>query len=367
MTASVSVSALRGHRDSVVSLDIPSEPPDHLVLSCSDDNTARLWDVRTHTSCRRLHDTTFDSQDGSTMGAARFRPGHPHQIYVARGGALYAFDLRRSDRVLLNVSSGVEGFDGASSAIGEIDRFAFDSSGGTMAVPLESGSVLVCEWEGEGQGEGAGGGWAVKRELTGEHGNICGSAVFRAGCARDLVTGGYDCRVCRWDASSGKCRMRLDMNKVHSELETSAGAKQLVNPPFVEDLACSHDGSKMAVALGDGNIVLYGFTGDRLWPSPHSGSITHLSPLSCVTFLPASHTHLFSLSNDRQLTLWEAKRSLATSTSSRRSVASQCGCHPLVQHEMGHKGNCIVAVAGEGRGRAIVGDVSSEIKLVDFT
>ncbi|EFJ46023.1 hypothetical protein VOLCADRAFT_93487 [Volvox carteri f. nagariensis] len=96
------------------------------------------------------------------------------------------------------------------------------------------------------------------------HRSICSSVAFRAHKPWDLITGGLDATVAKYDFSRPKCIDRWDMNALMAAAgPTGSGGGQIFNPPFVHQVAVPPAPGDIrplcqwvAAARGDGAVVV---------------------------------------------------------------------------------------------------------------
>ncbi|GIL52789.1 hypothetical protein Vafri_8467 [Volvox africanus] len=102
------------------------------------------------------------------------------------------------------------------------------------------------------------------KSIRNVHSNICSSVAFRGHKPWDLLTGGLDCTIAKYDFSRPKCVDRWDMNALTAAAAGSAGSGgggQIFNPPFVHQLTVPTGDNQsachwVAAARGDGAVVV---------------------------------------------------------------------------------------------------------------
>lgn len=233
---------LRGHRAAVTCLDCTTEPAsiaaqsfDHLLASGSEDKTVRIWDTRAARSVKCFHGC-FDSE----LEAVRFGQSSSHCLFAATTSRLVSFDLRK-EAVLDSqpISQCPQEFS-------DISAVAFHSRGTMVAVADDSDCIHLVSITGSGaftEGE--------SKRLRAIHSNSIGALAF-ADRKRELVSGGFDFLVCKWDADTFKPGKRAEMERLE-QLESS---NQTLNPPFVTALQYLPESSFLLAALGDGSMRL---------------------------------------------------------------------------------------------------------------
>lgn len=191
---------------------------------------------------------------------------------AAVGNGLYAFDLRASEQVLIKECS-------LAAELGvEINEFALGDE--FIALPCDEGPLLVLSASD----------FSLRSQLN-AHTNIVACAELKDS---ELVSGGYDQMACRWDASTGKLRAKLDYTKAVKPVDG-----QLLNPPFVLNLKFGKNGTRLAGAMGDGSVLLWEYRGDRCnWQKPDVIKERHRAACSALDWWKDA---LLTAGNDQRL------------------------------------------------------------------
>lgn len=268
---------LRGHRGQVLCVEGGSaaENP-RLLLSGSEDRTARVWDVRERARAARLL-----SGVGDAVTSVAFVPLSPHTVLLAAGRDLHWYDLRRSDAVLLTEPAHTL----ARAADEEINHVAVAEDGRHAAVAEDAGRAVVVDL----------GTREARRALGGKHGNICSAAAFRSSRPKELLTAGLDQRLFVWDFSRGAA---------FAEAKAPAG-DAMVNPPMINSLHAHPRDSLVAAALGSGAVALYDATAKR-WAALLNGHHAAVAHAHFPGFDP--ERLLVSAGGDRTVALWDLER-----------------------------------------------------------
>jgi cellulose synthase A len=167
------------------------------------------------------------------------------------------------------------------------------------------------------------------RILRRGHTNICSSVIYRKKNKNQLLSGGLDCQLIRWDPQRLKMVAKWTMPSV-----TASGPKA-INPPMIHSLDTTLiDETKreiVAVARGDGCIALYDAdvggaessasqkkskqsSANKSRPSGAQGLLwmameddsCHNAPANSVSFTRVDNsTLLLSGGNDARLLLWD--------------------------------------------------------------
>jgi WD40 repeat protein len=157
------------------------------------------------------------------------------------------------------------------------------------------------------------------------------SSVFRTASSRqpcDLVTGGTDCTLCLWDATTKN--RPLDKFVITPE-DTNESTAQSFNPPFIYQIhhePCNAPASQFAAAVGDGTVRLFdvsvpkakGSNGRskkatrkinhvKTLSNGHSKSVSSLSYCSPSTWgshpsTPERSLNLISSGNEGNVVIW---------------------------------------------------------------
>ncbi|GBF91689.1 hypothetical protein Rsub_03993 [Raphidocelis subcapitata] len=395
---------LRGHSDSVISLAASSEGG--LLASGSEDGCIAVHDVAAALSAPAAAGTIGPAflwrppaaDQGSSSGAAAeedpepitalaFHPRDRSVLFAAAGPRLLRVKLPLSDSggnagaaggggvtvtALLTeeqaAAPGAHEGDGAD----EINSISVHASGSRLAAADDGGAVRVYELPASGPGP-------ARRvaELRGAHPPIASAVAFRRHRPWELLAGGLDSRVTRWDFSTrgGRLLGAWTMGAPPEGEAAPAGgsdaaAPRLCNPPMVHCLSTPPgDGPAarrlVAAACGDGAVAVFsveaagggggsstgtGSAGKRkpvkqqqqqqqrqqqppqaaepaayagqdvsLWLGREAGG--HARPASAVAFLSAAGggRYVASGGEDRRLVVWDWQ---AATSGSRSSTAA---------------------------------------------
>jgi WD40 repeat protein len=227
---SQSVGELRGHRGAVNCLSAAGE----VLASGGEDGTIRLWDIAAGCSTRAL----LSAQQRPVNAVCVGRGGCEHYVLAAAGREVFAYDLRAPGMVLRQP---------AVPSLGrtreEVSSLALDSSGRHVAIGDDSGEVRLVDLDGEAQ----------LPAMQAAHGSICSCVQLRPSAGLELVSGGMDACILRWDGTTGRLLRGWSLAAPAEEQPA-----QLVNPRFVHWLDYAPGGACFAAALGDGSIELRG-------------------------------------------------------------------------------------------------------------
>jgi WD40 repeat protein len=295
--------ALSGHTKPVWSAVF--SPDGSRVVTASDDNTARLWDVTTGAALATLSGHTEAvrsaafSRDGSRIVTASF--DHTARLWDAKTGAALATLLGHTDLVLSAVFSP----DGGRVVTASADKTArlWDATTGaalatlsghtdrvTSAVFSPDGSrVVTAAWDETTRLWDATTGAALAT-LSG-HTHFVTSAVFSPDGSR-VVTASFDNTARLWDAKTG------------AALATLSGHTNPVNSALF-----SPDGSRVVTASSDSTA--------RLWDATTGAALAtlsgHTNGVVSAAFSPDG-SRVVTASLDHAARLWDAKTGVALVT-----------------------------------------------------
>ncbi|KAI8375004.1 WD40-repeat-containing domain protein [Choanephora cucurbitarum] len=271
---------LKGHKGSIISLEYSKSSVigDHLLASGSEDNTCRIWDLKSTQVAKGIKG--FSEPVTSIKFAQK---SSLPLIYIASGTKAHTFDLRNESVML---TEPIQTYEFSKDEINQID---VNENNKFMATADDEGVVNVIDLSTH----------KIYKKTTKKHNNICMSVKFRPRKSWEVWSGGMDSKVYEWDFSRGLPTNIYDM----SNKEPSA--KQMFNPPFVYNMAVSSDGEWIAAGLGDTSIQLlsppnkkqkkFELQEKRLEDG-------HNTLVNCLSFV--STTHLLSGSANGQVALW---------------------------------------------------------------
>ncbi|KAI8340517.1 WD40-repeat-containing domain protein [Chlamydoabsidia padenii] len=228
---------LKGHTEPVLCVKYAKDTflGEHVLASGSEDNTCRLWDIRTQRAVKGIKGL----QD--PVSSVAFAPSFDSSLfYLASGNKVFTYDLRNTGMI---VCDPIRKYDFSGDEINSID---INQKQTHLATADDKGEVKVVDLVNH----------KIYKKLNKKHGNICMSVKFSQRKAWEVWSGGLDCKVYQWDFSKGKPLNIFDTNS------TEPTSAQMFNPPFVYALETSNDGQWIVTGLGDSSIQLYDF-GDK--------------------------------------------------------------------------------------------------------
>ncbi|KAI2497852.1 hypothetical protein MHU86_16635 [Fragilaria crotonensis] len=213
---------LKGHKSSVNCLDYRN----NLLLSGSDDQTARIWDVRTSKTCLCLRTTgevtsvafagPQGKEDNVNLTGLPFAKNT--SVFLSVENAVLEYDLRQAEVPVINHAT--RDLTEELKTDDEVNQLCV-SKNRLLAAADDSGTVRI--WDG-----------AHTRVLQpeSEHPFLMTSCCYRSG--DQLASGGTNCTVYLWDI--GRPRKPLDALLIPRD---DVGANQMCNPPMVHALSWS--------------------------------------------------------------------------------------------------------------------------------
>ena len=261
-----------GHKGPV--LDIISRKNE--VITTSEDNTVRLWDMRTGKTCQ-----CFTGFGNESVNIVKYAPYNDHHLFGMTDNSVILFDMRKDGLIVRDahttVYSHVEDGTKEENELTAID-IHFKESLQLIALGDDNGDITLVDSQ---TGE-------VRRRLRKAHANVIGAIAFQPKSQNYICTGGFDSHFCCWDFSRGRpCGEAVDFSREIIQQQ------QMANPPFVHDIVYT-DGEGIVIgALGDGSLRAMKYVAKRgFLPmgaiSAHGGMATNLCPLSLNISSPYS-------------------------------------------------------------------------------
>ncbi|KAL2631009.1 hypothetical protein R1flu_015695 [Riccia fluitans] len=225
---------LRGHNASVLCCTTSSSSP-HSVFSSSEDGNMCVFDLRTK-SCVSTHQ--ISGEEGVT--SICLKPGEDNQLYAAAGSAIHCLDLRlgSSGRELQKYDFSTD----------EINQVVVNHKATYLAAGDDSGEIKVIDLSNH----------KLYKTLRGGHTTICSAVQFHSQRPWEVISGGLDSKIVKWDFSKGR-----QLSTVQPVVPSGDSVGPMCNPPFVHAMATPHGdcsgemGRSLAVARGDGSVEIY--------------------------------------------------------------------------------------------------------------
>ena len=346
------------HTDSIISCAV--HPTRNLLISGDEDGCLCFTDLTTRSPVGRLR-----HEDGDAIPSVCYNPSDEHSAYAATGTSILRLDLRKK----LGEEAILDTFNINTEEINSID---VDPTGSWIAAADDSGEIQIISLK---TSSPSGGGTSAPRSsskpsfrtLRRGHTTICNAVSFRSSRPNEILSGGLDSRMVRWDYTKLRQLTSFDMNTSNGGGLDGDGGGQFLNPPMINSLAVCRESdaefpSLVAVARGDGCVALYnadskptlntntsggggkGASGSKnnsnksnkkqsndnvtskqgkdsqraqekpstalCWASGiHQGG--HSAAVNCVTFLnKTAGSRLLSVGNDRKVCVWDWKNAV---------------------------------------------------------
>ena len=236
----------------------------------------------------------FDADDA--VISVTWHPTREHVLLCGHGQVVTAWDIRAlpssssaSDSAAAAVASmslksrdgkGADDDADAKAPRGRVHRYAFnndevnsvcvDKKGRRMCAADDGGEIAVVDIADTSSHSGK-----IIKLLKNGHANIASGAQFRDHKPYDVVSGGLDCVVCKWDHSrttpvatwrvgdlaAAEAAAEAEAN-ASIDGESSVGPAPMCNPPMVHAVACANGlecaetRRLVAAACGDGTVAL---------------------------------------------------------------------------------------------------------------
>lgn len=224
-------------------------------------------------------------------------PKQQHVLFACAGSSLCEIDLRAPGQLLSNVKLSEE----------EINQIAISPFGNAVACVDDSGMLLVY-------------GLADRRPfktIRHAHDNLASCVAYGTRKQWEVLTGGMDYALKRWDVSTARCLRTWDVSTANSTDE-----RKLLNPPFVHCLCIASpyglSGEWAAAGLGNGDVRVFlcGASSRRPAVSSESASDSvqlgpdqggHSLPVAAVSFLQRGKGARFIASGgeDKHIVVWD--------------------------------------------------------------
>ena len=326
MSGKVVKCSLKGHKDSIAS--VTSDRARGLLISSSDDDTIRLWDVRIRNSSIRLLRVPENDGDINVCHSSG------DLIVVSRDRHLYGYDLRFNESIIVPAPSFSYT---CTSADCELNDFGFSKDGSRIAAPTDDGDVdIVCTKS-----------FTRLSTISSVHSNIASVARYMPN-DNNLVTTGYDCFVTNAKVSeSYKLDKRIGIGSLLPPIEEDEGTTQTVNPPFGTCMEISSDSSNPNIAIGAGDGSVFVLPSKRGKPDFRSiawgGSNVH-SVAVCGLSWGTSDSSVWSVGNDSVLINMDPDRI-------------------RIRYPIGWKPNSVTSL---GDNKVAIAGLNTEIDILEF-
>lgn len=289
--------SLRGHKGSVLCLasnnnsdnTIISGEKMNLLLSGSEDGTARIWDLRTHKTCmcilspqrRVVTNVAF-----SFSSLLQNNDNNAYQVYLStefddedsdgvKYTPVYSYDVRNVSQTNMIIQEYSTDFTNVLQSTDDINQLSFNCNSKRnnrrneplyLAAPDDSGMIHITNIHNK-----------TARPNTIQHSDnaLVTSALFqpvnifqqkqrqhrsnRSNKNKNqilLASGGTDCMIHLWDLNVPYKPIFSHHAKTYEDSTGSSTQSQLYNPPMVYSLDFSYSGKLLACGLGDGTCQI---------------------------------------------------------------------------------------------------------------
>jgi len=244
---------LRGHKGDVLCLECPkAEEYRHVLLSGSEDGTARLWDIREGTT--RFGSTRcFRSPGNNPVNAVQFGgtgETGDNRLFLASDNKIYCYDLRKpgsEETIIFKEEDLLYSFPALND---EINEMSINCTGSLLAAADDEGLISIYPIS------------QLDELLTNPDSNISLSPICQLKHSREqdiicssvkfitekqIITGGMDCTVAKWNITKKSQISRINF----SELQN---ANRMFNPNYIYNMDTL--GNRLAVATGSGTLYI---------------------------------------------------------------------------------------------------------------
>lgn len=274
---------LTGHGDSINALSFLND--DHLLVSASDDNTCRIWDLRTESVISTYQNCFHDAPQ-----TLHVPPFSQNVFYISVQDRIYEMDLRKNKALMSDKESSSSSSSGCSSSSPAASTTAIythhrddinqmTSTDMDMASVDDAGDIIL--WKKN----------KIMCKIENAHDNIASTIQFHPyKKGKQYITGGFDCTLYFWSKKGRRGKVVF---------EPQIKSSTCLNPPFVHSLEYSPNGKQVVVGLGDGSVAWIDNNTQKVLTrnTPHRAGVAQIVH---PTF-GKSGTRLVSMGNDKQV------------------------------------------------------------------
>ena len=260
-----------------------------------------------------------------------------HTIPTATSGHIMSVCQAVSDEHLfaVSVSASVMCYDDRNLAVplavytyneDEINQISFHPRGYLSACD-DAGEVKIIDTENR----------KLFKTLSGPHSNICSSAVFVSKKPTELVSGGMDCKLVKWDFTRSRPITEITINN-----DSEQSLSMFINPPMVYSLDTWATNSCIVCGLGNGDLNVYRMKGKDI--EFHCSSSLHSAMVSCVRCIEkavgdTTQFFIVSSSNDGSIIVSKMVENEVYSKKSKRCPIIDVVIKPIAKIQHGSKIN----------------------------
>ena len=265
-------------------------------------------------------------------------PRDQHQLAVSVSSSVVCYDLQ-------NLSTPVQVHTYNSD---EINQICFHPTGQYICACDDSGDVKIINTDTS----------TLFKTLSGRHSNLCTSAKFLPRKPWEVVSGGMDCKVVRWDFSRPRPIVEVSTKSASEEMQSE---NMLVNPPMVHNIDTWTSNHCVACGLGNGLVAVYELRGKEI--TLKCKSIAHSAMVVCVCCLERMENgekcyYIISGANDCKLVLLRMTDKEQTSA----ATCQKATVHLQVVTEIQHSSK-INWICTESMGNVYVADQTPFVSI----
>ena len=208
----------------------------------------------------------------------------------------------------------------------EINQISFHPRGYLSACD-DAGEIKIIDTENR----------KLLRTLSGPHSNICSSAMFVSKKPTELVSGGMDCKLVKWDFIRSAPITEITIS--HNCEQTLS---MFVNPPMVYSLDTWATNSCIVCGLGNGDLNVYRMKDKEM--KFHCSSSLHSAMVSCVCCIEkdvgdTTQFFIVSSSNDGSIIVSKMVENEFYSKKAKRHPIVEVVIKPITKIQHGSKIN----------------------------
>lgn len=216
-----------------------SKEKDWLLCCAREDGDISMFDTRTNDCIERWS----CDEDGIAVTSIAFREEGDGSVCASVGGNVHVYDLRKTSSPCQSHALSQE----------ELNQVVVQRGGRYLGVADDAGHVHVVDLVQNKK----------HKTMRGGHVNLCSTVAFRPRRSWEILSGGLDCRLVRWDFSRGVPKGAWEMG---AEKE---GSLDVFNPPMIHSIAVFEEedvdmSNLVVVARGDGAVGVYDVDVDRI-------------------------------------------------------------------------------------------------------
>ena len=170
------------------------------------------------------------------------------------------------------------------------------------------------------------------KTLSRTHSNICSAVKFNPRKPWEILSGGLDCKIVRWDFSRGR-----PLFEVSTQSTNEDSGSYMVNPPMVHSIDAMGSNFSVACGLGDGRVAVYSLKGKGI--EPVCLSRLHSTAVSQVCCVPLGEGKqvIVSGGNDGRVLVSELKEEIVHSgRSAKKTDRTKAALELKVVSEINH-------------------------------